>query len=86
LIPSFVPYLNSNRHSLLHKAAQRGHTSVCQWLLGNECALDDVALEEMWHRDGEGYDPAGLARLHGFDECADVIDARRAATASVVLE
>jgi ankyrin repeat protein len=48
--------INSNRHSLLHKAAQRGHATVAVWLLGGAdgLALKDLDIPSDWETEGGG--------------------------------
>lgn len=71
--------INANGHSTLHKAAQRGNRDVCAWLLENESLRVVSALARA---DNEGYDPAGLARVEGFRDVADWLDAHRRALTS----
>ena len=71
-----VPFylINANGHSCLHKAAQRGNRDVCEWL------LDTPSLgltRDHAQPDAEGYDPAGLALVEGFNDVADWLKARQ---------
>ncbi len=69
--------LNSNGHSVLHKAAQRGRRDICAWLLGWDWESDQNAAtrrgDKSWgtslldsshlRADSEGFQPSDLARL-----------------------
>jgi ankyrin repeat protein len=53
--------LNSNGHSCLHKAAQRGHRRLCEVLI-SEGGLGSGQMQPDW---GEGCRPSQLAALGG---------------------
>lgn len=57
--------LNRNGHSAMHKAAVKGQSEVCRWLL-DEAALDWRHMQA----DGDGNTPAKMAQAEGFDELA----------------
>jgi cytochrome c553 len=81
---------NNNGHSAVHKAAVKGQTEVCEWLL-RPCSDDGanggggLGLLHL-EQDGDGNDPAEMARLEGFAALAAWLrvetNARRAAAAS----
>lgn len=75
--------VNATRQGCLHKAAQRGHAAVCEWLLGPEVGLLDPARQppEVVRRhaganEGEGSRPPELARYGGHDALAEWLRAR----------
>jgi len=63
--------LNRNGHSALHKAAVKGNAATCEWLLSAEGGLGEPHLRA----DADGNTPALMARLEGFTELADMIEA-----------
>ena len=67
-----VSIINNNGHSALHKAATKGQSRVCEWLLNEEC-LGLLHLQA----DGDGNTPAVMARLEGHGGLADALDAAR---------
>eukprot|EP00928_Gymnodinium_smaydae_P046892 TRINITY_DN31266_c0_g1_i1.p1 TRINITY_DN31266_c0_g1~~TRINITY_DN31266_c0_g1_i1.p1 ORF type:complete len:527 (+),score=94.28 TRINITY_DN31266_c0_g1_i1:221-1801(+) len=74
--------VNNNGHSCMHKAAQRGNRSVCEWLVErSECAAAAGRLPvplraEHVKADWEGHTPSQLARLEGFESLADWLQDR----------
>jgi hypothetical protein len=70
---SFSP-LNSQDQGCLHKAAQRGHAHVCDWLLGPNVALlapaDPAGRLHCGRNKNEGARPSELARCGGHLELA----------------
>jgi hypothetical protein len=61
----------------VHKAAQRGRSDICKWLL----SWGSVGAEHL-QADGEGFTPADLARLKGAAELCDWLKARQLAAAA----
>ena len=69
--------LNRNGHSALHKAAVKGRTAVCEWLLSPEVGLGARQLQA----DGDGNTPSLMARLEGHTALAELLlDAERQRT------
>jgi ankyrin repeat protein len=62
--------LNRNGHSALHKAASKGQARVCEWLLNEEC----LGLQHL-RPDQDGNTPAAIARMEGYAELAEALDA-----------
>ena len=66
--------LNATGQGCLHKAAQRGHTTVCEWLLGPEVGLLNPAKPTAALHAGlnrcEGSAPAELAKFGGHTALA----------------
>jgi hypothetical protein len=63
-----LDYLNNNKHSALHKAAQRGLQEVCEWLV-HTVGLKDCQYFQESH--DERSTPATLARFTGAEGLAD---------------
>lgn len=72
--------MNANGQGCLHKAAQRGCTAVCEWLLSSEVALDDASVVAMLGpNSAEGSRPSALARYAGHAALAEWLDAKETA-------
>ena len=72
--------INANGQGCLHKAAQRGCTAVCEWLLSSEVALDDSAVVAMLGpNSAEGSRPSALARYAGHADLARWLETKEAA-------
>lgn len=65
-----IGVLNCNGHSALHKAAVKGNSRICEWLL-SEGGLGLCHLAA----DGDGNTPALMARLDGHARLAEALDA-----------
>jgi hypothetical protein len=76
-----ISIINNNGHSALHKAASKGQSGVCAWLLNEEC----LGLKHL-KPDGDGNTPGVMARLEGFAALADALDASHKLLARVELE
>jgi Ankyrin repeats (3 copies) len=76
-----IAVINNNGHSALHKAASKGQSRVCEWLLNEEC-LSFKHLQP----DGDGNTPGVMARLEGHIALADALDASQKLLARAELE
>ena len=56
---------NRNGHSAVHKAAVKGNSAACEWLLG----AGGLGLEHL-RADGDGNTPGEMARLEGHEALA----------------
>eukprot|EP00930_Biecheleria_cincta_P020862 TRINITY_DN1559_c0_g1_i1.p1 TRINITY_DN1559_c0_g1~~TRINITY_DN1559_c0_g1_i1.p1 ORF type:complete len:538 (-),score=93.45 TRINITY_DN1559_c0_g1_i1:148-1761(-) len=66
-------HVNSNHHSVLHKAAQWGKTAACTWLLKERAALGLGARQ--LQPDKDGLRPSDWAELEGHAELARMLRA-----------
>ena len=64
-----IAIINNNGHSALHKAASKGQSRVCEWLLNEEC----LVVQHL-QADRDGNTPAVMARLEGYSGLADALN------------
>lgn len=76
-----IGVINNNGHSALHKAAIKGQSRVCGWLLNEEC----LGLKHL-QADRDGNTPAVMARLEGHTDLADALDSAQKLLARAELE
>lgn len=76
-----IAIINNNGHSAVHKAASKGQTWVCEWLLNEEC----LGLRHL-QADGDGNTPAVMALLDGHAALADALEAAQAILKQADLE
>jgi hypothetical protein len=70
--------LNDNHHGVLHKAAQRGKRSLCEWFFENKVKdlTTQVSILEMIRPDSDGCVPSDLAGMEGHETLAEYLAAQ----------
>ena len=71
--------INCNGHGILHKTAQRGNTSVCDWFLNrldDDDSLSKRLLVSLIGPDSESCVPSDLAGMEGHETLAHELASR----------
>ena len=64
--------INTNGHSILHKAAQRGHGNICRWFLGRLNEIKECPME-LLGPDSDSCVPSDLAGMEGYEDLAQML-------------